>query len=99
MRCGRFRAVIASSRRHGTSVGVGATSRSMADGRSWRTHERLAFARVLGGLDAPGLDRTRLVASALRGLAELLLDGRYWEEAERVRSCARALEQPLIGMR
>lgn len=62
----------------------------------WEIHERLACARVLGGLArrTDARDRSLLVAAALRGLAELLLDAQRWEHAELVRSCARALEQP-----
>jgi hypothetical protein len=62
----------------------------------WDLHERLACARVLGGLARRGdaRDRSMLVAAALRGLAELLLDAQRWEHAELVRTCARALEQP-----
>ncbi|HWB77317.1 MAG TPA: hypothetical protein VG755_20260 [Nannocystaceae bacterium] len=62
----------------------------------WELHERLACARVLGGLARRGdaRDRSVLVAAAMRGLAELLLDSQRWEHAELVRSCARALEQP-----
>ncbi len=58
-------------------------------------HEALACARVLakvsGAPDAS--DAARTAAVLLRRLAELLLDVQRFEDAELVRSCARALER------
>jgi hypothetical protein len=59
----------------------------------WELHERLACARVLGRIATEPRDRSLVVAAALRGLAELLLDAQRWDHAELVRSCARALER------
>jgi hypothetical protein len=58
-------------------------------------HESLARARLLAKLSGPEHvpDAARTAAILLRRLAELLLDVQRWEDAELVRSCARALER------
>ena len=66
----------------------------MNDRRRWNHQERIVCARLLAELARrPSTrDPALLVAIAMRGLAEALIDARRWDEAELVRSCARALE-------
>jgi len=61
----------------------------------WDARERIALARLVTRLArrSPEQDPTPAVAAVLRSLAELLLDARRWDDAERVRDCARALER------
>ncbi len=66
-----------------------------SSGARWELRERIACARLVTRLarSSPVRDPAPLVADVLRSLAELLLDARRFDDAERLRDCARELER------